>query len=108
MTSKYLIDPATGLPEVGPNRFWRVLSEYHYDFGFYVGDKVQLIEVSTKLTRWLKKEIRVEHVLATARIYDGTTKKNILTAANEALEDYQSREVRKSLLGDYPPKSVNN
>jgi hypothetical protein len=106
--STYPMDPTTGLPALAPNQLWRVSPEYHYDFNFYIGDRVQLVEETTVVTRWLKKEKKVVHVLASARIYENTSKETILQAANEALSDYKSRQVRKTLLGDYPPKRLSS
>lgn len=104
---QHRIDTTTGLPSVSPSQFWRVSPYYHGEYSFYAGDMVQLVEVTNVTTKWLKKEKKVERVRATARISDNTTKETILEAACAALDDYNARQVRNSLMGTYPPKSIN-
>ena len=105
--SEFKIDPSTGLPALAPNQFWRVEPVYDGEYSFSRGDAVKLVETSTVVTKWLKTEKQVDRVLATAMVTGNTSKESIFQAALSALKDFNARNVRNSLLGDYPPRSVN-
>jgi hypothetical protein len=112
------INPETGLPSLPGGYFWRVenASRYSTDPSAIIVRLMQKIvrKVSypVKLHWWSLRYTTLtneehEEVYITGHYAKGVHPQAILDAANVCIKKWEQEKIRNSLLGDYPPKSLN-
>lgn len=98
----YVLDPETGLPLLPDGYFWRVRSA-HFRGHAYVELRSSYLK-----RHWLFWKKRLSTKIHEEMILTPISRPRILKEARECVEAVQKHLVSDySLLGDYPPKSLN-